>query len=104
VRCPARPDPTTRQAGAMPRRQPQVVPFRRTDVTPVVAVMEEVAAAKGWLTLQPAVATEDAAAYGRQPTVFSGHGPAVPVCTWVPGERTRRGDEYVAVGIEHAAG
>jgi hypothetical protein len=88
----------------MRRTEPQVVSFRRTDLTPVVGVMEELLAAKGWLTLQPAVATEDAAAHGRQPNLFSGHGPAVPVCTWVPGERTRRGDEYVAVGIEHASG
>ena len=28
----------------------------------------------------------------------------VPVCTWVPGERSRNGIEHVALGIEHGSG
>jgi hypothetical protein len=36
--------------------------------------------------------------------VFSASGPVVPLCTWTPGERRRRGVEPAAVGIQHAAG
>jgi hypothetical protein len=36
--------------------------------------------------------------------LFSGRGPLAPVCTWVPGERTRRGVEHVSVGVQHGSG
>ena len=93
-----------RQAGPVPAAEPEVVVFRRTDMAPALALMAELVAAKGWLTLQPGVAEEDAARHGGKPNLFSGRGPGVPVCTWVPNERTRRGETYVAIGIEHGAG
>lgn len=88
----------------MPRSAPEVIAFRRNDPTPVVEVMRQVAPANGWLTLQPAIDLDDTPARGGTPGLFSGRGPMVPVCSWVPGERTRRGDDYVALGIEHATG
>ena len=35
---------------------------------------------------------------------FTSRGPYIPVCNWVPGERTRQGIRYTALGIQHGAG
>jgi hypothetical protein len=88
----------------MPRAEVEVVTFRANAAGPVVAAMGEVASSGGWLKLQPAIDEDDAAYVRDRPAIFSGRGPTVPVCTWVPGERTRKGEEYVAVGIEHGSG
>lgn len=83
----------------------EVVTFRSDHPDPVVDLMREVAARRGWITLQPGIDPGDlppvrSSLFG----IFSGHGPEVPVCTWVPNERTRSGVEHVAIGIQHATG
>ena len=71
---------------------------------PVVAVMSELAPAAGWLTLQPAFDAEQAPPPRRGSGFFTARGPYIPVCSWVPGERTRQRVEYTAVGVQHGAG
>jgi len=92
----------------MRRPPPEVLVFRRDAPAAAVAAMGQLAPTAGWLHLQPAFDDDDAegAAVARsgRPGPFSGRGPAVPECTWVPGERTRKGVEHVALGIEHGAG
>ena len=53
---------------------------------------------KGWINLSPAI-DEDQELPERSSTfgLFSGRGPDVPLCTWVPGPP-------VEVGIQHGAG
>ena len=66
--------------------------------------MAHLADGSGWLVLQPAFDADDAPRRIPSAGLFTGRPLAIaPACTWVPGERTRSGIEYVAVGIEHAA-
>jgi hypothetical protein len=85
------------------RQPPEVVTFTVADLGEVVARMEALAPAVGWLVLQPAF---DAGATPprRSAGFFSSRGPYVPVASWVPGERTRQGIDYTAVGVQHGAG
>jgi hypothetical protein len=86
------------------RAQPDVVPFTAGDAGPVVGIMQELADGSGWLVLQPAFDEDDAPRRIPSAGLFSSKPLAIaPVCTWVPGERTRSGVEYVALGVEHAA-
>lgn len=89
---------------AVRRPPPEVLVFDQEAPAAVIDAMRELAAARGWLNLQPHFGDVDAPPVGARPGVFSGRGPAVPVCTWVPGERTRKGVEHVALGIEHGSG
>jgi hypothetical protein len=91
-------------AGVVRRSQPEVLVFHREAATPAVDLMRELARAHGWLTLQPVFDRGDMPANGGHVGLFSGRGPAVPVCSWVPGEHSRKGVERVAVGIEHGSG
>lgn len=71
----------------------------------IVAVMEELAAGGGWLTLDPAF--DDRFPPPQQTTLgrlVSGRGPAVPRATWVPADLDRRSPEPVSVGILHGTG
>ena len=86
------------------RNYPDVVEFRSGDVDEVVSAMTALAGGAGWLVLQPAFDAEDAPKRVPSAGLFSSKPMAIaPVCTWVPGERTRNGIDHVAVGIEHAA-
>jgi hypothetical protein len=85
------------------RLEPDVVVFDERDTTAVVLRMQELADGSGWLVLQPAFDAEHAPRRWPSAGLFTGKPLALaPVCTWVPGERTR-GVEHVALGIEHAA-
>jgi hypothetical protein len=85
------------------RSRPDVVEFRAGEVDEVVATMADLADGGGWLVLQPAFDAEDAPRRVPSAGLFSSKPMAIaPVCTWVPGERTRNGVEHVAIGIEHA--
>lgn len=88
----------------MPRRQPEVFTFDVERLGPVLGLMAELAPAAGWLTLQPAFDAEQAPPPRAGSGFFTARGPYIPVCSWVPGERTRQGVEYVAVGVQHGAG
>lgn len=97
----------------MPRRRPTEVTFRVDAIDGVVALMADLARprpgarreeAVGWLTLQPGF--DEGSAPPRRAGIgfFTARGPYVPVCSWVPGERTRQGVRYTALGIQHGSG
>lgn len=87
------------------RRHPQeLVSFSVEDITPVLTRMAELAAGTGWLTLQPAFDAESAPPPRRTSGFFTARGPFIPVGSWVPGERTRQGVRYTAVGLRHGTG
>ena len=88
----------------MRRRPAEVVTFQVDAVEPVLEVMASLTPAAGWLTLQPAFDAESMPPPRRSGGFFTARGPFVPVASWVPGERTRQGVDYVAIGIQHGAG
>jgi hypothetical protein len=78
---------------------PEEIDFLLDDRAAVLARMEQLAQTKkGWINLSPAL-DEDEEPPPRSSTfgLFSGRGPDVPLCTWVPGPP-------VQVGIQHGAG
>jgi hypothetical protein len=78
---------------------PELVDFRTDDRATVLARMEDLArVGRGWVNLSPAL-DEDEELPRRSSTfgLFSGRGPDVPLCTWVPGTPTE-------IGIQHGAG
>jgi hypothetical protein len=83
-----------------------VVEFLRTEPDAVVRHMERLEAAhRGWINLRPQVRDEDEVEEPR-PSLFGPvSGPAVPLCTWTPGEERRRGGVGPSsIGVQHAAG
>jgi hypothetical protein len=72
----------------------EVVVFEPDDLTEVLAALPS----NGWVNFQPEVDTD--AAPANRPSalfgLFGARGPAVPFCTWHPGEQS--------VGIEHGTG
>lgn len=87
------------------REPPEVVEFRPADTSAVVEVMAEMATAqRGWITFQPGIRPEDAppqkSVFGQ---LFSGTGPAVPVCTWVAPEPGQK-PPHAELGILHQTG
>lgn len=94
----------------MPRPPTETLEFLRAEPEPVLERMATLGAAhRGWINLRPRV-HEDESGDGapERPAglfgVFGGTGPLVPLCTWTPGERRRRGVEPAAVGLQHAVG
>jgi hypothetical protein len=78
---------------------PEQIDFAIDDRVTVLARMDQLAeSGKGWINLSPALA-EDEEPPPRSSTfgLFSGRGPDVPLCTWVPGTPTQ-------AGIQHGAG
>jgi hypothetical protein len=78
---------------------PEQIDFLVDDRATVLARMEQLSERKkGWINLSPAL-DEDEDPPPRSSTfgLFSGRGPDVPLCTWVPGPP-------VEVGIQHGAG
>ena len=79
----------------MPRapREPKHIDFKPDDRAAVIARMDGMTrAGTGWINLSPAL-DEDAELPVRSSTfgIFSGRGPDVPLCTWVPGTPTQLG-------------
>jgi hypothetical protein len=83
------------------RSRPETVLFTFGDRRTVVDAMAAIAAGGGWITLQPGFDPDLVAEVSGS---SSPPRSAVAVCTWVPGERSRRHGEHVALGIEHGAG
>jgi hypothetical protein len=83
---------------------PKAITFDWGDRSAVLVAMAELAASGGWINLQPESEEVDAPQATGLLGIFSGRGPRAPVCSWVPGETTRQGVEYVALGIQHGAG
>jgi hypothetical protein len=82
--------------------RPDLLDFDPDQPDVVVARMAELAVGnRGWVNLHPDTEVEppDPGLF----RIFSGRGPAVPECTWVPGER-HRGVEHVSLGVHHASG
>jgi hypothetical protein len=88
---------------------PEYLEFEPDARAEVVARMEAIAGDRagrgGWINLHPAVdddteVPEGSSLFG----LFSATGPAVPICTWMPGRW--RGDtrDPVSIGVQHAAG
>lgn len=88
----------------MRRRPPEVVTFQVDDLGPAVRLMDELAPAAGWLVVQPGFDADSTGPTRRTSGFFSSRGPYVPVGSWVPGERTRQGVDYTALGVQHGAG
>lgn len=85
---------------------PELVEFRPDEAGAVVAAMAAMHAAhEGWINVQPAVNEDDLPAPGSPLFgIFSGSGPAVPLITWAPGEKRRRGFGRSTVGVQHGSG
>jgi hypothetical protein len=92
------------RVAAVTRPVPETFTFTVADLAPVVLVMADLAPDAGWLTLQPAFDAEAVPPPRRGLGFFTARGPFIPVCSWVPGERTRQGVAYTALGIQHGAG
>jgi len=78
---------------------PEQIDFSLNDRSVVLARMQRLhQTKKGWINLSPAI-DEDQELPDRSSNfgLFSGRGPDVPLCTWVPGPP-------VEVGIQHGAG
>src|SRR4051794_36511251 len=82
---------------------PEELTFDEDDLTPIVTVIDELAAAgKGWVNLLPEVEE------GHEPPprrfvieLFSSRGDAVPKATWTPPDKPGR---RAKVGIQHGSG
>jgi hypothetical protein len=84
----------------------ETVAFLRSAPDAVVARMAALAADhRGWINLAPTVVEDEEA---DRPAglfaLFTATGPPVPLCTWSPGERRRRGVGPPSVGIQHGTG
>ena len=93
----------------MPRRRPVELLFRVDALDEALLAMADLAGAtpdeaKGWLTLQPAFDSAAAPPPRGGAGFFTARGPYIPVCNWVPGERTGQGIRYTALGIQHGSG
>jgi hypothetical protein len=78
---------------------PELIDFGLNDRAAVLARMDQLREGKkGWINLSPAL-DEDEEPPPRSSTfgLFSGRGPDVPLCTWLPGPP-------VQIGIQHGAG
>lgn len=90
----------------------EVIRFTGSDTAHVVERMRDLVDRRnGWINFQPVLQDEDGESPVTMPPVrpgvlglFSGRGPAVPVGTWVPGAKKRRGFEADSLGIQHGAG
>jgi hypothetical protein len=76
------------------------------DTSAVERVMDELAAVHdGWVNLHPEVRPEDEPPpRSGLTTLLAGPIHDVPVCTWVAGKATARGQLPDSVGVQHAAG
>ena len=86
--------------------EPLLVEFRPDDRAGIVERMVEIARDRnGWINFQPGIDPDDEPpAPSALSGLFTGQGPAVPLATWTPGERRRRGVEPVTIGLQHASG
>jgi hypothetical protein len=84
----------------------ELLEFSRFEPVAVIERMDELARSLGgWINLQPNLELEDVPSSGLGVlSIFSARGPAIPLLTWTPGERSRRGSTPAEIGIQHPAG
>ena len=86
-------------------RPPELIEFRPEASATVLDRMAVLTRDhSGWINFQPGVPPDTAPPRSSLFGLFSGRGPEVPVCTWTPGEKRRRGVEPESVGIQHGTG
>jgi hypothetical protein len=84
--------------------EPEVLEVFGSAPDAVVQRMEVLAAAgRGWVNLQPVPVDEESVPPDR-PGFLSALGPALPLCTWSPGEAKGRRRTPASIGIQHRAG
>lgn len=59
----------------------------------------------GWINFHPRIdedteVPQESSLFG----IFSASGPAVPICTWMPGKSRGERREAVSIGVQHATG
>lgn len=85
------------------------IEFTEDDLTGVVAVMDDLAAAgdgSGWVNIGPALTDEEEARVPPRSGLaawFSGRGPAAPLGTWMP-PVTLAKPRAAQIGLEHGTG
>ena len=90
----------------MPAPPPEHLEFRLDNRAPVIDTMVRLNRDRdGWLNLQPDVQYEDIPDTGPSlGRLFSARGPAVPLGSWVPARKRKRGAEPASLGLQHAGG
>ena len=87
--------------------EPRYLEFDADRLGDVLAAMEAMSEAhEGWVNFEPAVHVDDIPPPdGGFFSLFSGRGPAVPLCTWTPASAAGRGRaEPAMIGLQHPAG
>lgn len=92
--------------------QSQLIRFNDAAIAPVTKRMRALLKAqRGWVNFHPLIEDEDGDSPAEMAPVrpgvlglFSGRGPAIPVATWVPGEKVRKGTAPDSIGIQHGSG
>jgi hypothetical protein len=83
---------------------PEQVRFTPGDWDELIALMEAmVERGKGWINTWPDVDDDKLPQRKSFFSIFSGMGPAVPLCTWVAPQHDQR-PPHVELGIQHASG
>jgi hypothetical protein len=88
---------------------PEHLEFEPDARVEVVARMDAIAGDRGtrggWINFHPGVADDTEVPEGSSLFgIFSASGPAVPICTWMPGKWRGDGRDPASIGVQHAAG
>lgn len=86
---------------ATPSQQVRFTPGLAGELTTVMAAM--VASGRGWVNLWPDVGDDELPQRRGLFSLFSGMGPAVPLCTWVAPQPDQK-PPHIELGIQHASG
>jgi hypothetical protein len=87
-------------------RAPESIEFQPEAAAEVLARMDLVAGGRGgWINFHPRIDEDtevppESSLFG----IFSASGPAVPICTWMPGKWRGERREPVSIGVQHATG
>lgn len=85
---------------------PESLEFQPDARAEILARMDRVAGSRrGWINFHPGIeedtdVPQESSLFG----IFSASGPAVPICTWMPGKWRGERRDPVSIGVQHAAG